>query len=65
MDAIKEINQKINKLFETETAYSISKNSGLPRQTVTDLMTGKSDIQKAKFITIEKLYEYAKARLNE
>lgn len=46
MDAIKEINQKTNKVFELETAYSISKNSGLPRQTVTDLMTGKSDIKK-------------------
>lgn len=59
VDTIEEIKSKIEKLIDTETAYSLSENSGIPRQAVTDLMTGKSDLSKAKFITIEKLYRYA------
>nr|WP_210146999.1 MULTISPECIES: hypothetical protein [Staphylococcus] len=64
VDTIEEIKSKIEKLIDTETAYSLSENSGIPRQAVTDLMTGKSDLSKAKFITIEKLYEYAKAHMD-
>ncbi|EJH3981344.1 hypothetical protein NDL65_001600, partial [Staphylococcus pseudintermedius] len=40
--------------------YSISKNSGIPRQTVTDLKNGKSKIEDARFRTIKALYEYQK-----
>lgn len=53
MDVIKEINHKIIKLFETKTPYIIFKNSSLPRQTITELMTGKSDIKKLKSIQLK------------
>lgn len=53
MDAIKEINHKIIKLFETKTAYIIFKNSSLPRQTITELITGKSDIKKLNLIQLK------------
>lgn len=53
MDVIKEINHKIIKLFETKTSYIIFKNSSLPRQTITELMTGKSDIKKLKSIQLK------------
>jgi DNA-binding NtrC family response regulator len=55
---------KIYKLFQNETAYIISKESGVPKQTVTDLVNGKSDMKKAKFITIQKFYKYAKTQDN-
>ena len=53
MDVIKEINHKIIKLFETKTPYIIFKNSSLPRQTITELITGKSDIKKLKSIQLK------------
>lgn len=53
MDVIKEINHKIIKLFETKTPYIIFENSNLPRQTITELMTGKSDIKKLKSIQLK------------
>ncbi|HDJ6686677.1 TPA: hypothetical protein PQ906_002620, partial [Staphylococcus aureus] len=52
------------KLLTNNTPYSISKNSGVPRQTVTDLKVGNTKIKDAKFKTIIKLYEYQKLSEN-
>lgn len=56
----KEIDQKIEKLFKEESGYAISKNSGIPYQTVQDLRNGKSSLEKARYETIKSLYNYAK-----
>ncbi|EGQ0301273.1 hypothetical protein Q9Z25_001774 [Staphylococcus pseudintermedius] len=60
MDKISEITKTIEILLANNTPYSISKNSGIPRQTVTDLKNGKSKIEDARFRTIKALYEYQK-----
>ncbi|MGS3983619.1 hypothetical protein ACEUV4_12245, partial [Staphylococcus pseudintermedius] len=52
MDKISEITKTIEILLVNNTPYSISKNSGIPRQTVTDLKNGKSKIEDARFRTI-------------
>ncbi|HDJ6254040.1 TPA: hypothetical protein PQ236_000843 [Staphylococcus aureus] len=58
---MKELNEIINAiqfLFESESGYKISKNSGMPYQTVQDLRNGKTKIEDARFRTIIKLYSY-------
>lgn len=64
MNEIETIISEIEKLFTNNTPYSISKNSGVPRQTVTDLKVGNTKIKDAKFKTIIKLYEYQKSSEN-
>lgn len=60
-----EITKEIYKLFQIENGATISKNTGVPYQTVQDLRNGKSKLENARFHTIRSLYEYAKADLNE
>ncbi|HHC6206273.1 TPA: hypothetical protein ACN4XT_000021 [Staphylococcus aureus] len=64
MNEIETIISEIEKLLTNNTLYSISKNSGVPRQTVTDLKVGNTKIKDAKFKTIIKLYEYQKLSEN-
>ncbi|CAC6108969.1 TPA: hypothetical protein NJP70_001066 [Staphylococcus aureus] len=64
MNEIETIISEIEKLLANNTPYSISKNSGVPRQTVTDLKVGNTKIKDAKFKTIIKLYEYQKSSEN-
>lgn len=64
MNEIETIINEIEKLLTNNTPYSISKNSGVPRQTVTDLKVGNTKIKDAKFKTIIKLYEYQKSSEN-
>ncbi|HDG5859673.1 TPA: hypothetical protein PF291_001114 [Staphylococcus aureus] len=64
MNEIETIISEIEKLLANNTPYSISKNSGVPRQTVTDLKAGNTKIKDAKFKTIIKLYEYQKSSEN-
>ncbi|MCS5349518.1 hypothetical protein NYT34_09350 [Staphylococcus aureus] len=65
MNEIETIISEIEKLLSNNTPYSISKNSGVPRQTVTDLKVGKTEIKDAKFKTIIKLYEYQRTLENK
>lgn len=65
MNEIETIISEIEKLLTNNTPYSISKNSGVPRQTVTDLKVGKTIIKEAKFKTIIKLYEYQRTLENK
>ncbi|UMT79329.1 hypothetical protein ML436_06245 [Staphylococcus roterodami] len=65
MNEIETIISEIEKLLTNNTPYSISKNSGVPRQTVTDLKVGKTEIKDAKFKTIIKLYEYQRTLENK
>ncbi|WP_349421158.1 hypothetical protein [Staphylococcus felis] len=60
MNEINNIIEPIERLLKNNTPYNISKNSGLPRQTVTDLKNGNTNIRDARFRTIEKLYNYQK-----
>lgn len=62
MDEINKIIDTIEVLLANNTPYSISKNSGVPRQTVTDLKKGNTNIKDARFRTIIKLYEYQKGK---
>ncbi|HFG8912856.1 TPA: hypothetical protein ACGI1Q_000305 [Staphylococcus argenteus] len=55
----------IKELFEVESGYKISKNSGVPYQTVQDLRNGKTDIEDARFRTIIKLYTYSVSLQNQ
>ncbi|HCW8239920.1 TPA: hypothetical protein OYF92_002775 [Staphylococcus aureus] len=64
MNEIETIISEIEKLLTNNTPYSISKNLGVPRQTVTDLKVGNTKIKDAKFKTIIKLYEYQKSSEN-
>ncbi|HHO5492765.1 TPA: hypothetical protein ACRVN1_002696 [Staphylococcus aureus] len=64
MNEIETIISEIEKLLTNNTPYSISKNSGVARQTVTDLKVGNTKIKDAKFKTIIKLYEYQKSSEN-
>ncbi|MCG6475515.1 hypothetical protein MFI61_14070 [Staphylococcus aureus] len=64
MNEIETIISEIEKLLTNNTPYSISKNSGVPRQTVPDLKVGNTKIKDAKFKTIIKLYEYQKSSEN-
>ncbi|CAC8179655.1 TPA: hypothetical protein ACNSGJ_000542 [Staphylococcus aureus] len=65
MNEIETIISEIEKLLTNNTPYSISKNSGVPRQTVTDLKVGKTKIKEAEFKTIIKLYEYQRTLENK
>ncbi|MDW3976872.1 hypothetical protein AB6F13_01640 [Staphylococcus saprophyticus] len=60
-----EIAQDINALFEKENGATISKNTGVPYQTVQDLRNGKAKLENARLHTVRKLYEYANTHLNE
>ncbi|CDR51788.1 TPA: hypothetical protein ACSTPQ_000934 [Staphylococcus aureus] len=61
MNEIKTVISEVEKLLSNNTPYSISKNSGIPRQTVTDLKVGNTKIHDAKFKTIIKLFEYQRS----
>ena len=65
MNEIETIISEIEKLLTNNTPYSISKNSGVPRQTVTHVKVGKTKIKEAKFKTIIKLYEYQRTLENK
>lgn len=56
-----EIDKTINNLLENHSGYSISKGSGIPYQTVQDIRNGKAKLDKVRYETIKKLYEYAKS----
>lgn len=58
MTELNEIINAIQSLFESQSGYKISKNSGVPYQTVQDLRNGKTKIEDARFRTIIKLYSY-------
>lgn len=51
---------EINELFKKQKGSQISKNTGIPYQTVQDLRNGRSSLESARFNTVRKLYEYAK-----
>lgn len=59
-----EILQDIHTIFEKENGATISKNIGVPYQTVQDLRNDKTKLENARLHTVRKLYEYAKPRLN-
>lgn len=66
MDAIKEIYRTIKRLLESEiTAYQIEKDTGISRAKIGRLKNGKNDLNNLTLETAGKLYEYAKAHLNE
>lgn len=47
-------------LFESGiTRYKISKDTGVPDNTLADLATGKTKLERMKFLTAAKLTEYA------
>lgn len=47
-------------LFESGiTRYKISKDTGVPDNTLADLATGKTKLERMKFLTAVKLTEYA------
>ncbi|PTK89834.1 hypothetical protein [Staphylococcus gallinarum] len=60
-----EIIEEIQTLFEKESGSKISKNTGIPYQTVQDLRNGNTQLENARLHTVRKLYEYAKTHLNE
>lgn len=48
-------------LFDSEVSrYKISKETGIPQNTLSDLVNGKTDIKKMRFDNAAKLTEYAK-----
>ncbi|MDG4943960.1 hypothetical protein [Staphylococcus agnetis] len=59
-----EIIQTIKNLFEELKSSQISRETGLPYQTVQDLKNGRTHIEDAKFRTVIKLYEYQKSLKN-
>ncbi|MDN5613218.1 MAG: trp operon repressor [Staphylococcus equorum] len=66
MNAIDEIYQTIKLLLESEiTAYQIEKKTGVSRAKIGRLKDGKNELSNLSLGTTEKLYEYAKAHLNE
>ncbi|MBS6214828.1 hypothetical protein GZ142_04835 [Staphylococcus aureus] len=58
MTELNNIINSLQSLFESESGYKISKNSGVPYQTVQDLRNGKTKLEDARFRTIIKLYSY-------
>ena len=47
-------------LFDSEVSrYKISKETGIPQNTLSDLVNGKSDIKKMRLDNAAKLTEYA------
>lgn len=56
----------VEKLLKSDiSAYKISKEASVPYMTVNDLRNKKTSIDNAKFITIEKLYNYATKKGSE
>ncbi|RZI09345.1 hypothetical protein [Staphylococcus aureus] len=55
MTELNNIINSLQSLFESESGYKISKNSGVPYQ---DLRNGKTKLEDARFRTIIKLYSY-------
>lgn len=52
--------EQVEKLLKSDiSAYKISKGAGVPYMTVNDLINGKSNLDNAKFSTVEKLYSYS------
>ncbi|MBZ8172196.1 hypothetical protein FOG26_03265 [Staphylococcus cohnii] len=61
-----EYKKTIIKLINSDiTGYQIYKDTGLSQTVISTLRSGKRDIDNLKLGTTEKLYEYAKAHLNE
>ena len=56
----KEILTVVQRLLENKTSYKISKETGLPYQTVQDIKNGKTELLESKFKTVIRLYEYQK-----
>ncbi|CDM13543.1 MULTISPECIES: hypothetical protein [Staphylococcus] len=61
MNTVNEIINSIETLLKSHTGYKISKDSGVPYQTVQDLKNGKTHIEDARFRIIAKLYQYQKS----
>ncbi|MBO0929322.1 hypothetical protein J2P86_01815 [Staphylococcus sp. 30400_3112M30941] len=64
MTELNDIINSIQSLLESESGYKISKNSGVPYQTVQDLRNGKTNLEDARFRTIIKLYNYSASLKN-
>lgn len=63
---VNEMRETVEELLKSElSAYKISKEAGVPYMTVNDLRNEKTSIDNAKFITIEKLYNYAAKKGSE
>lgn len=54
------VKEAIKKLFKEQNGSQISKATGLPYQTVQDLRNGRTNIEDARFRTVEALYNYQK-----
>lgn len=66
MNAITEIYQTIEHLLDSEiTAYQIEKDTGISRAKIGRLKNGKNNLDNLSLETAGKLYEYAKAHLDE
>lgn len=51
----------VEQLLQSDlSAYKISKGSGVPYMTVNDLVNKKTNLDNAKYATVEKLYTFAK-----
>lgn len=56
----------ILKLLESDlTNYKIAKDTNINHKTISELRSGKRKLDNITLLTAEKLYEYAKAYLNE
>lgn len=63
---LSEYKKKIIKLIESDiTGYQIYKETGVAQYVLSQLRQGKREIDNLTLNTTEKLYEYAKAHLNE
>ncbi len=49
MTELNNIINSLQSLFESESGYKTSKNSGVPYQTVQDLRNGKTKLEDARF----------------
>lgn len=47
------------------TNYKIAKETKINHKTISELRSGKRKLDNITFLTAEKLFEYAKAHLNE
>ncbi len=54
------VKEAIKKLLKEQNGSQISKATGLPYQTVQDLRNGRTNIEDARFRTVEALYNYQK-----
>lgn len=63
---LSEYKKKIIKLIESDiTGYQIYKETGVAQYVLSQLRQGKREVDNLTLNTTEKLYEYAKAHLNE